>query len=64
MTQKIKIEIGATTGYVGATIERVIEFEKEYWDSLSDSEKNAEVLENLESMGLSWWWREVGEDDE
>lgn len=64
MTQKIKIKIGASTGYVGATIEKVIEFEKEYWDSLSDSEKNAEVLEALESMGLSWWWDEVGEDDD
>lgn len=64
MTQKIKIEIGASTGCPDAIIEEVIEFEKEYWDSLSDFEKNAEVLENLESMGLFWWWREVGEDDE
>lgn len=64
MTPKIKIEIGASTGYVGSTIEEVIEFEKEYWDNLSDSEKNNEVLDALASMGLSYWWNEVGEDDE
>ena len=60
----VKIEIGATTGYIDSVISDVVEFDKEYWESLSEEKKEEEVLKALNSRWLSWWWDEVNDDSE
>lgn len=55
----VKIEIGATTGYIDSAIADVVEFDKEFWESLSEEKKEEEVLKALNSRWLKWWWNEV-----
>ena len=59
----VKIEIWATTGCIdsdSAILSDVVEFDKEYWESLSEEE----VREVLNSRRFSWWWNEVNDDSE
>ena len=61
----VKIEIWATTGSIGSAISDVVEFDKEYWESLSEEKKEEEVREVLRlSWWFSWWWNEVNDDSE
>ena len=61
----VKIEIWATTGRIDSAISYVVEFDKEYWENLSEEKKEEEVREVLRlSWWFDWWWNEVNDDSE
>ena len=54
-SQTIKVKYSISTDNIGSECEDVIEFERGYWNSLSEEQKESEMRE-LAFNHLSWYW--------
>lgn len=58
MSERIKIRYFVETNKVGSRVERFVEFDKEDWDEMSESEKDEMMQEYMFEL-ISWDYKVI-----